>query len=94
MPPIPASRDNPYTGSPLDRASALREDAAAVAALLADPESLVLPVWRGRNLMAARPDGGQEAVMLTGVGMSRPGRPSSFARRSMASAAAVKSHAG
>ena len=66
MPPIPPRRSNPYTGSPLDRASALREDTAAVALLLADPESLVLPVWRGRNLMAARPDGGQEAVMLTG----------------------------
>jgi NAD+ diphosphatase len=66
MQPIPASRENTYTGSPLDRASALREDAAAVAAMLADPDSLHLPVWRGRNLMRALPDGSHEAVLLTG----------------------------
>jgi NAD+ diphosphatase len=66
MPAIPARRANPYTGSPLDRASALREDVAAVAALLADPDSLHLAVWRGRNLMRAHPDGSHEAVLLTG----------------------------
>lgn len=66
MPPIPPRRSNPYTGSPLDRAPALRQDAAAVAALLADPASLFLPLWRGRTLLAPRPGGGQQAVMLTG----------------------------
>jgi NAD+ diphosphatase len=66
MPAIPARRANPYTGSPLDRASALREDAPAIAALLAEPSSLHLPVWRGRSLLRPLPDGSHEAVMLTG----------------------------
>jgi NAD+ diphosphatase len=66
MPAIPVRRANAYTGSPLDRASSLREDDAAVAALLADPDSLHLPVWRGRSLLRAHPDGRHEAVLLTG----------------------------
>ncbi len=61
---ILASRPNAYTGSPLDRASALRDDDAWIAGRLADPISLFVPVWRAKTLV-----GGHEApqaVFLTG----------------------------
>ncbi len=48
---IPASRPNAYTGSPLDRAVNLRDDADAIGAALAHPDTLFAPVWRARNLM-------------------------------------------
>ena len=51
MPPILATRPNPYAGSPLDRASRLRDDAAWLGAALADPDTLWTPVWRAKNLM-------------------------------------------
>lgn len=41
-----------FGGSGLDRAAALRADPAAVAAQLARPEAGVLPLWRGKPLMA------------------------------------------
>ncbi|MDW8399251.1 MAG: NAD(+) diphosphatase [Acetobacteraceae bacterium] len=66
MSPIRARRSNPYTGSPLDRASALRDNPAAVAERLADPASLFVPVWRGQSLLAERPGGGRQAVLLRG----------------------------
>lgn len=65
MPDILATRPNAYTGSPLDRASALRDDAAWLAAALDDPESLWAPVWRGRNLVRDGGADGPEAVFLT-----------------------------
>jgi NAD+ diphosphatase len=40
-----------YTGCPLDRAAHLREDAGWIAARLADDESRIVPVWRGRSLV-------------------------------------------
>jgi NAD+ diphosphatase len=62
---IPPKRANAYTGSPLDRAAEKRDDADWIAARLADPQSLFLPVWRARSLV--RPGtAGQEAVLLTG----------------------------
>ena len=67
MLPIPATRPNAYTGSPLDRASNRREDADFIAAALADPDTLFAPVWRARNLMKGVKDGVPEAVLLTGA---------------------------
>ena len=64
---IPASRPNAYTGSPLDRAGHLRDDADWIAQALADPETLFTPVWRSRSLMKAVEEGHPEAVLLTGA---------------------------
>lgn len=46
-------KDISYTGSPLDRMDARRDDTDWVAALRIDPQSRVLPVWRDRNLIQA-----------------------------------------
>ncbi|ONG51491.1 NADH pyrophosphatase [Pseudoroseomonas deserti] len=62
---IPASRPNAYTGSPLDRASARREDADYIAACLASPDVVFAPVWRSRSLMRGVEAGTPEAVLLT-----------------------------
>lgn len=65
---ILASRPNAYTGSPLDRAGHLRDDEAWVAAALADPDSLFVPVWRARTLfqgLDAGADARPEAVFLS-----------------------------
>jgi NAD+ diphosphatase len=42
-----------FGGSGLDRAGQSRADAAAMARLLADPRARVVPVWRGKPLIAA-----------------------------------------
>ncbi len=39
-----------FGGSGLDRAAHLRTDTASIAAMLADPATRVLPVWRGKPL--------------------------------------------
>ena len=62
---ILASRPNAYTGSPLDRAGCLRDDPDWIAARLADPESLFVPVWRARTLIQDRDDAGPQAVFLS-----------------------------
>jgi NAD+ diphosphatase len=41
-----------FGGSGLDRAAELRPDPARLAALLADPRARVLPLWRGKPLLA------------------------------------------
>ena len=64
---ILASRTNPYTGSPLDRATHLRDNAAWIEAALEGPQTLFVPVWRSRNLMRGVTDGRPEAVYLGGV---------------------------
>ena len=61
MIPIRARRPNPYSASPLDRASARREDAAFLAAARESPDSLFVPVWRGQSLLAG------EAEAVRGV---------------------------
>jgi NAD+ diphosphatase len=66
VPDILPSRPNAYSGSPLDRAGARREDAAWIAAALADPATLWAPVWRAKNLMRGAENGAPEAVFLTG----------------------------
>ena len=63
---ILASRPNAYTGNPLDRAGERRDDEAWVAARLADPASLFVPVWRARALVQGIDEGRPEAVFLTG----------------------------
>ncbi|GAC1346321.1 MAG: NAD(+) diphosphatase [Acetobacteraceae bacterium] len=62
---ILASLPNAYTGNPLDRAGALREDDAWIADRLADPNSLFVPVWRSRTLVQG--DDKPQAVFLTGA---------------------------
>ena len=65
---IPASRANVYTGSPLDRCSGQRDDAAFVEASLADDAALFVPVWRARSLMRGVEQGQPEAVLLSRAG--------------------------
>ena len=67
MSSITPSRPNPYTGSPLDRASHLRTDAAWTAEALGDPSTRFVPMWRGRNLFRTGADGTPAAVFLTGL---------------------------
>lgn len=62
--PIPASRPNAYTGSPLDRASDRRDDEVFIAAALAAADTLFVPVWRARSLMRGVEEGRPEAVFL------------------------------
>ncbi len=62
---ILASRPNVYTGSPLDRAGHLRDDANWIAARLTDPATLFVPVWRAKTLVRGVDDGRPEAVFLT-----------------------------
>jgi NAD+ diphosphatase len=62
--PIPASRTNTYTGSPIDRASNQRDEDAFIAAALVNPEARFVPVWRARSLMRGVAEGRPEAVFL------------------------------
>ena len=48
---------NVFAGPYLDRAAHLRKDATFVAAALADPATLILPLWRARNLVRHGEDG-------------------------------------
>ena len=48
---IIASRPNVYSSSPLDRAATKREDTAWIEQRLHDPDTLLVPVWRNRNLV-------------------------------------------
>jgi NAD+ diphosphatase len=64
---IRPSRPNAYSGSPLDRASHMREDSGWIAERLSDPGSLFAPVWRSRSLMRGVAEGQPEAVFLAGA---------------------------
>ncbi len=44
-------KPNVFAGPYLDRAAHLRKDAAWVAAALADPGTLIVPLWQSRNLV-------------------------------------------
>ncbi|MGG5811546.1 NAD(+) diphosphatase [Falsiroseomonas sp. CW058] len=68
---VPASRPNAYTGSPLDRAAQLRDDADWIAGALHDPETLFAPVWRSRSLMKGVAEGRPEAVLVTAAAAER-----------------------
>lgn len=65
---IIASRPNVYTGSPLDRVSERRDDAAWVAARMAADDALFVPLWRSRSLVAGTETGAPEAVLLDPAG--------------------------
>jgi NAD+ diphosphatase len=78
---ILASRPNAYSGSPLDRATEKREDEAWIAAALAHPDTLWVPVWRSRNLMRGVAAGKPEAVFITEAAaeaVRMAGGPSAF----------------
>ena len=66
MPVIIASRPNVYSSSPLDRAAARREEAAWIEQKLHDPDTLLVPVWRNRNLVRGIDEGTPEAVFISG----------------------------
>lgn len=53
-----------FSGGALDRAAGLRDDAAAIEQCLAVPQARILPLWRGKPLMAADT-----------LGWVRPGHP-------------------
>ncbi len=74
MQPIPPSRKNAYTGSPLDRVSKLRDDEAAMDAALADPRARFLPVWRGKSLLKPGEDNGHQAVFLAAANIPQSDR--------------------
>ncbi len=67
---ILASRPNAYTGNPLDRAGERRDDEAWIAARIADPASLFVPVWRSRTLFQGLDEGRPAAMFLTGEAAS------------------------
>jgi len=76
-----ATRTNAYTGSPLDRAAHRRDDAAFIAAALADPDTLFVPVWRAKSLLRGAEGGEAEAVLLTTLAAAAMGveeRPTAF----------------
>lgn len=62
---ILASRPNVYTGSPLDRAGHLRDDPDWIAARLADPATLFVPVWRAKTLFQGLDGPDPQAVFLS-----------------------------
>ncbi len=64
MRPIPASRANVYTGSPIDRVSNQRDDQAFVEAALANTAARFLPIWRAKSLLRGTAEGQPEAVYL------------------------------
>ena len=78
MPLIAATRPNVYSSSPLDRAAERREDAGWIEARLADPDSLFVPVWRSRNLVAGMEGKRPEAVYLSGETLRMEGAPWAF----------------
>jgi NAD+ diphosphatase len=60
MPRLKSFRPNFYSGVPLDRADHLRADPERLEALLRDPRSRVVPLWRNLHLI----DGEATAVWL------------------------------
>ncbi len=62
---ILASRPNAYTGSPLDRAGQLRDDADWIGARFDAADSLFVPVWRAKTLVQDDHGAGPQAVYLS-----------------------------
>lgn len=56
------TQDIVYSGSGLERAAALRRDGARLAALAGDETARLIPMWRGKNLVAI--EGGPRAILL------------------------------
>ena len=80
MRPIPASRANVYTGSPIDRASNQRDDIGFIDAAFASADARFIPVWRAKSLMRGVAEGKPEAVFLPrqAVAASLEGRQWAF----------------
>ncbi len=80
MRPIPASRANVYTGSPIDRASNQRDDTAFIDSAFASADARFIPVWRAKSLMRGVAEGTPEAVFLPhqAVAASLEGRQWAF----------------
>ena len=64
---FPARQPNTYAGSPLDRAASYRDDDAWIAAKLADPATLFVPLWRSRSLLQGFAEGRPEAAYVNGA---------------------------
>jgi NAD+ diphosphatase len=60
------TRPNVYTGSPLNRPSAMRDDAAWVEQSRHSAQALIAPLWRAKSLLRGVEQGQPEAVFLTG----------------------------
>ncbi len=65
------TRPNAYTGSPLDRAAHLRDDAGWIAAALVAPDAVFAPVWRARSLLRGVADKAPAATFIDGTAASR-----------------------
>jgi NAD+ diphosphatase len=65
---MPSTRYQPHilAGPYLNRAAQWRRDEALLLAALADPQTLVVPVWRAQNLIAPV-DGGTAAHFVNGI---------------------------
>lgn len=63
---IIASRPNVYSSSPLDRASARREDTVWIEERFVHHRTLIVPVWRNRNLVSGMDDAAPAAVFISG----------------------------
>jgi len=64
--PIPPSRANAYTGSPIDRVSHLRETETLVAEAFTASDTMFVPLWRARSLVRGMAEGAPSAVLLRG----------------------------
>jgi NAD+ diphosphatase len=62
----PRSHPNILAGPYLDRAAHLRQDEARLQAVIADPATLVVPVWQARNCVVVA-DTGMRAQLLVGL---------------------------
>ena len=80
---ITASRPNPYTGSPLDRASHLRTDTAWIAETIAGADARIVAVWRAKSLFRPGGEGAPAAVFLPAVAsaLTEAGYPWAFLGR-------------
>jgi NAD+ diphosphatase len=73
---ITNSRANVYAGLPLDRAAHLRQDPARLAAALASPAALAVPVLGSFNLLAGEPQAPR--AVLVPLGALPPGQTPIF----------------
>jgi NAD+ diphosphatase len=61
---------NVFAGSPIDRADTSRRDEAWIAAQLAGSNAVILPVWRGQNLVAGMQAGAPALAALPASGFA------------------------
>ena len=73
---ITASRPNPYTGSPLDRASHLRTDTAWITGAIGGAQTRLVPIWRAKSLFRPSGEGAPAAVFLPALPVT--GHPWAF----------------